>query len=310
MLGCPPAAQPAWPHPAYLSACLLLWLQAAMGLPYGAAIDLWSVGVVLAEVALKRALLPCATPRDLLHQVRRRGWRPGGWQQAVPWRGWWRQMSRVGARMPRRRSRALLGAAQMPRVAPDTHRSCSCRLTAPAPAPPLPCVLQMVTLLGPLPEHMVRGSAAAQEMGLAALGGHAARQAARAPQTTLTRELEQRVAAAGVPELALPGPRRACQLRDELAAVDAGCADLVMRLLAYDPAQRLTAHQVGLASRQAAGCSLLLARCGAQGFRHCSPALHAIPPVLSWSGLGSVPCCCLPAEVLDACSCLPACLNL
>ncbi|EFN56857.1 hypothetical protein CHLNCDRAFT_51650 [Chlorella variabilis] len=156
--------------------------EAAMGLPYGAAIDLWSVGVVLAEVALKRALLPCATPRDLLHQ--------------------------------------------------------------------------MVTLLGPLPEHMVRGSAAAQEMGLAALGGHAARQAARAPQTTLTRELEQRVAAAGVPELALPGPRRACQLRDELAAVDAGCADLVMRLLAYDPAQRLTAHQALLHPWFDAACPL------------------------------------------------------
>ena len=44
--------------------------QAALGLPYGAAIDMWSVGVVLAEMALKRALLPCATPRDLLLQVR------------------------------------------------------------------------------------------------------------------------------------------------------------------------------------------------------------------------------------------------
>lgn len=43
--------------------------QAALGLPYGAPIDMFSLGVVLAEMALKRALFPCATPRDLLCQV-------------------------------------------------------------------------------------------------------------------------------------------------------------------------------------------------------------------------------------------------
>lgn len=43
--------------------------QAALGLPYGAAIDCWGCGVVLAEMALRRMLLPCATPRDLLHQA-------------------------------------------------------------------------------------------------------------------------------------------------------------------------------------------------------------------------------------------------
>ena len=38
----------------------------ALGLPYGAAIDAWSVGVVLAEAALRRPLLPAHTPAELL----------------------------------------------------------------------------------------------------------------------------------------------------------------------------------------------------------------------------------------------------
>ena len=60
-------------HPATSAGLHLLSVpplpQAALGLPHGAGLDLWSVGVVLAEIALKRALLPCAAPRDLLCQV-------------------------------------------------------------------------------------------------------------------------------------------------------------------------------------------------------------------------------------------------
>ncbi|KAL4854275.1 Serine/threonine-protein kinase AFC3 [Chlorella vulgaris] len=147
-------------------------------LPYGAAIDLWSVGVVLAEMALKRALLPCATPRDLLQQ--------------------------------------------------------------------------MAALLGPLPVSMVRDSELGQQLaqaagrasraGTAAAGGATGGTGAAVPAAKLPEGLQDRLdsAAAG---LQLAVPHAGCQLYAELAGVDAQLANLVIGLLQYDPARRLTAHQ-------------------------------------------------------------------
>eukprot|EP00887_Chlorella_sp_A99_P001084 scaffold14.g1084.t1 len=42
---------------------------AVLGLPYGPAIDIWSAGVLLAEVALRRPLLPCHSPLELLEAM-------------------------------------------------------------------------------------------------------------------------------------------------------------------------------------------------------------------------------------------------
>lgn len=44
-------------------------LQAVLRLPYGAPIDLWSAGVVLAEAALKQPLLRCRTPVEAVQAV-------------------------------------------------------------------------------------------------------------------------------------------------------------------------------------------------------------------------------------------------
>ena len=44
-------------------------VQAVLGLPYGSPIDLWSVGVLVAEAALKQPLLPCRTPAEALQAV-------------------------------------------------------------------------------------------------------------------------------------------------------------------------------------------------------------------------------------------------
>jgi hypothetical protein len=132
------------------------------------------VGVVMAELALKRALLPAASTRELLH-----------------------------------------GQA---------------------------------ALLGPLPAAMVAASPVGAELGLPcgrAQGSPAAEQAAATPR--LPRELAAAAAAAVAAEGscgALRAPWAACPLAAELAAVDVQLADLVLGLLRYDPAYRLTAHQV------------------------------------------------------------------
>ena len=46
-----------------------MFLQALMGGACGTGIDIWSLGCVLAEVALQRPLFPVATAAELLHQV-------------------------------------------------------------------------------------------------------------------------------------------------------------------------------------------------------------------------------------------------
>ena len=107
-------------------------------------------------------------------------------------------------------------------------------------------VLQMAALLGPLPEELVRGAALGPHLDLSALcqPSSAAAAAAVAPSRVLPPELEQRAAAAAASSgLQAPAPPQ-CQLYAELAGVDASLADLVVRLLAYDPVQRITAHQV------------------------------------------------------------------
>ena len=43
--------------------------EVALGLPCGAAVDEWSIGVVLAEAALKRPLFPCTSPMDLVQAM-------------------------------------------------------------------------------------------------------------------------------------------------------------------------------------------------------------------------------------------------
>jgi serine/threonine protein kinase len=43
--------------------------EVALGLPCGNAVDEWSIGVVLAEVALKRPLFPCTSPMDLVQAM-------------------------------------------------------------------------------------------------------------------------------------------------------------------------------------------------------------------------------------------------
>ncbi|GAB4818605.1 hypothetical protein N2152v2_005651 [Parachlorella kessleri] len=43
--------------------------EAVLGLPYGTPIDLWSVGVLIAEAALKQPLLPCRTPAEALQAM-------------------------------------------------------------------------------------------------------------------------------------------------------------------------------------------------------------------------------------------------
>ena len=42
---------------------------AGAGLTDGAAVDAWSLGCILAELALKRPLFPCSSPSQLLAQV-------------------------------------------------------------------------------------------------------------------------------------------------------------------------------------------------------------------------------------------------
>lgn len=44
-------------------------LQAVLSLPCGAAIDAWSVGVLLAEAALRHPLLQCRAPAEALQAV-------------------------------------------------------------------------------------------------------------------------------------------------------------------------------------------------------------------------------------------------
>lgn len=103
----------------------------------------------------------------------------------------------------------------------------------------------MAALLGPLPEAMLRTSPLAQHTDLSALwsttpGGAAATDG----RATLPAELEQRAAAAAAAGVRSAPLRAPCALHVELAAVDADLADLVLRLLAYDPTQRITAHEV------------------------------------------------------------------
>ena len=46
-----------------------LQVLAGAGLTDGAAVDAWSLGCILAELALKRPLFPCNSPSQLLAQV-------------------------------------------------------------------------------------------------------------------------------------------------------------------------------------------------------------------------------------------------
>ncbi len=99
---------------------------------------------------------------------------------------------------------------------------------------------------------MVKSSALGRQIGAAVLCQRPADGAAAPAMADLPAELAQRVAAAAATEgaarrrLELPAPTaaRTCQLCAELAVVDASLADLVLRMLCYDPAQRVTAQQV------------------------------------------------------------------
>lgn len=115
--------------------------------------------------------------------------------------------------------------------------------------------VQMAALLGPLPEGMVQPSSLGQQIGWAALCRSPAGGAGASVQTRndLPAELAQRIAATATSagaagarlETPAPVPARSCRLYAEVAAVDASLADLVLHMLCYDPAQRITAHQVG-----------------------------------------------------------------
>lgn len=45
------------------------WVQVVRGGAGGAPADCWSLGVILAELALRRPLFPCHSPSQLLRQV-------------------------------------------------------------------------------------------------------------------------------------------------------------------------------------------------------------------------------------------------
>lgn len=68
-------------YPFVLSPNQLLHVQALLCLPYSFPIDVWSLGVLLAEVALKRPLLICTTPAEAVQAVR---WRQGRNVQHTP----------------------------------------------------------------------------------------------------------------------------------------------------------------------------------------------------------------------------------
>lgn len=59
---------------------MLLQSQAVNGqAPVGPPADMWSLGCILAEVALQRPLFPAHTPAGLLRQVGCRPWQAIGW---------------------------------------------------------------------------------------------------------------------------------------------------------------------------------------------------------------------------------------
>lgn len=144
----------------------------------------------------------------------------------------------------------------------------------------------------------------------------------------LPAELAQRVAAAAAPagaagaagprlELPVPTAARACPLYAELAAVDASLADLVLGMLCYDPAQRITAQQVGAQERGAGLCwralfgRVLHCKRMASGTApsHTLGACGARPPVTSCPALPSWVLlrrrCCTPSSMRCA-RCAPS----
>ena len=57
-------------HTAGVNCITCMQVLAGAGLTDGAAVDAWSLGCILAELALKRPLFPCNSPSQLLSQVR------------------------------------------------------------------------------------------------------------------------------------------------------------------------------------------------------------------------------------------------
>jgi hypothetical protein len=60
-LHCPTSLHASLPSP--------LCMQTLLGCPFGPPIDLWSIGVVLAEILLRRPLFTKPTPLEVLQQV-------------------------------------------------------------------------------------------------------------------------------------------------------------------------------------------------------------------------------------------------
>lgn len=139
--------------------------------------DLWSIGIILAEALLKRPLLPCSTPMELLKQMR--------------------------------------------------------------------------SLLGPLPEPLLKNSMLGQQVALKQLTA-----AAPAEQSVGSRQMKMMELAAKLCKDAgkhTEAPRignieaqsQGSPLIEELQMLDLGVADLIRSLLQYDPQKRITADQVG-----------------------------------------------------------------
>ena len=119
--------------------------EAALGLPIGPPIDLWSVGVLLAEVALRRPLLPCRSPLELLAAMAAQlGPLPAGMVGAAP----------LGRRAD---LRPLYASAAAPAPPPRTQQR----------PPALTAVLQQQAAAGPARGGSGGGGAAMAELTVA-----------------------------------------------------------------------------------------------------------------------------------------------
>lgn len=194
----------------------------------GTAIDMWSVGCILVELALHRPLFPCHTPSQLLQQV-----------------------SAIGAPS----STTMLRLCSPVRV----HLGRPCRITRRQACLDglldlLSHLLQMAAMLGPLPE------ASAEEL-KPTVGRHQP-QSGR-PTTSLWGGVRSA-------EAAIPSWREAMPpIQRELMRVDLALADLVMRMLAYTPSQRISAAVC-------LPCDYSVAKCGVWVMCHV-PALPGRP---------------------------------
>lgn len=200
----------------------------ALGLAYGCPIDLWSTGVILAEVALRRPLLLCHTPLELLQQVvGLLGPLPAHMARAAP----------LGQHVDLRTlsEAAEEGAGAQARGWAGTG----------------PGGAQSRSPFGPLlhrPQPLPLAARRQQQQQPQALApGRAARQGPAA--------LPGGMGLAGSGQLETSDALLDRPLYQELARVDVALADLVTRLLTYNPSQRITAHQVR--SRQGVTCQPL-----------------------------------------------------